>query len=147
MSAALDVNILLHASHSADVLHERAATFLRQRLVLPDLTYVFWPTIMGYLRIVTHRGILAAPLSLESAVGNIDRLLARGNIRTGGEGDRFWPMLLDTIGGAGVHGNLVPDAHLVALMREHGVGTLYSRDRGIRRFDGIRVVDPLDDTD
>ena len=34
-------------------------------------------------------------------------------------------------------------AHVAALMLQHGVGTIYSRDRGFRRFDGIRVVDPF----
>ena len=28
-------------------------------------------------------------------------------------------------------------------MREHGVATIYTRDRGFRRFDGITVRDPL----
>ena len=35
-----------------------------------------------------------------------------------------------------------PDAHLVALMRQHGVSTIYTRDRGFRRFDGLTVLDP-----
>ena len=36
-------------------------------------------------------------------------------------------------------GRLVPDAHLATLMRQHDVGVIYTRDRGFRRFDGIRV--------
>lgn len=40
-------------------------------------------------------------------------------------------------------GNAVPDAHLAALMRQHGVATIYTRDRDFRRFEGIRVEDPL----
>jgi hypothetical protein len=28
-------------------------------------------------------------------------------------------------------------------MRQHGVGTIYTRDRDFRRFDGIRVEDPF----
>lgn len=46
---------------------------------------------------------------------------------------------------AGDHtrGNLVPDAHLVALMRQHGVRTIYTRDRDFRRFDEISAVDPF----
>lgn len=28
-------------------------------------------------------------------------------------------------------------------MRQHGVRTIYTRDRGFRRFDAIEVIDPL----
>lgn len=37
----------------------------------------------------------------------------------------------------------MPDIHLVALMRQHGVRVLHSRDRSFRRFDGIEVQDPF----
>jgi predicted nucleic acid-binding protein len=47
-------------------------------------------------------------------------------------------------GPATVRGNLVPDAHLVALMRQNDVSTIYSHDRDFRRFDGLEVIDPLD---
>ncbi len=39
----------------------------------------------------------------------------------------------------------MPDAHVVALMHQHGVGTFYSRDRDFRKFDGITAVDPFDE--
>jgi len=40
-------------------------------------------------------------------------------------------------------GNLVPDAHLVALMLENGVRTIMTRDRDYRKFRGITVRDPF----
>ena len=40
-------------------------------------------------------------------------------------------------------GDLVPDAHLAALARAHGVGTIYTHDRDFRRFPFLRVVDPV----
>jgi uncharacterized protein len=36
----------------------------------------------------------------------------------------------------------VPDAHLVALMLENGVRTIWTRDRDYRKFTSIRVRDP-----
>lgn len=44
---------------------------------------------------------------------------------------------------AGARGNLVPDAHLVALMHQYGVRTIISHDRDFKKFDGIRVEDPF----
>ncbi|SHG14400.1 hypothetical protein SAMN05443575_1498 [Jatrophihabitans endophyticus] len=35
--------------------------------------------------------------------------------------------------------DLVPDAHLVALMRRHDVTVMWSHDRDLRRFAGSRV--------
>jgi toxin-antitoxin system PIN domain toxin len=97
---------------------------------------------MGYLRIVTHSGILPRPLSPALAMRNIDQLLARPNVRISGEADGFWTLYRGT---AGEHarGKDVPDAHLAALMRQHDVRRLYTRDRGFRRFEGIEVVDPF----
>jgi len=40
-------------------------------------------------------------------------------------------------------GNLVPDAHLVALMHQHGISTVWSHDRDLRKFGGITVRDPF----
>ena len=44
-----------------------------------------------------------------------------------------------------MRGNLVPDAHLAALLREHGVRTLYTHHRDFRRFDFRDVRDPFAD--
>ena len=40
--------------------------------------------------------------------------------------------------------NDVPDGHLATLMRQHGVATIYTRDRDFRRFDGIAAEDPFE---
>lgn len=42
-----------------------------------------------------------------------------------------------------VSGNLVHDLHTVALMREHEITTIYTRDTGFKLFTGIQAVDPL----
>jgi predicted nucleic acid-binding protein len=63
-------------------------------------------------------------------------------VRAPGEAEAFWQVFQLTAGGR-TRGNAIPDAHLAALMRQHGVATIYSRDRDLRRFDGIRVIDPF----
>jgi predicted nucleic acid-binding protein len=42
-----------------------------------------------------------------------------------------------------VSGNLVPDAHLAALMRQHGVARIWTHDRDFMKFDRIEVRDPF----
>jgi uncharacterized protein len=40
-----------------------------------------------------------------------------------------------------VRGNLVPDAHVAAILLQHGVRTLYSNDRDFRKFRSLEVQD------
>jgi toxin-antitoxin system PIN domain toxin len=142
MSATIDANILIYASDSRAPSHNRAEALIRRLATGPEILYLFWPVLMGYLRIVTHPGILTRPLSPAIALQNIESLLDRPHVRAPGEIDGFWPIFLATAGGR-PRGNDVPDAHLAALMRQHGVRVIYTRDRDFRRFDGIDARDPF----
>jgi len=142
VSSTLDANVLVYASNRAAPLHDPAEELVRRLADGPDLVYLFWPTIMGYLRIVTHPAILPRPLSARDAMGNIAGLIDRPHVRSPGEGAGFWPIYRSAAGDH-ARGNDVPDAHLAALMRQHGVRLIYTRDRGFRRFDGIEARDPF----
>jgi toxin-antitoxin system PIN domain toxin len=143
VSAALDVNTLLYASDEQSVLHERARTFLADRAAARDVLCIAWPTVMGYLRIATHPGIFARPLTPAEAMRNVNALVALPHIRLLAEEEGFWDVYQDVVGGWPARGNQVPDAHLAALLRQHGVGTLYTSDADFRRFDFLRVVNPF----
>ena len=144
MSATLDANLLLFASDESSPFHERARGFLDDVAQGPSIVYVFWPVVMAYLRIATHASIFRSPLPPDRAMANVESLLGLRHVQSPGEQDRFWPVFRDTAEPASVRGNLVPDAHLVALMRQNDVSTIYSHDRDFRRFDGIEVIDPVD---
>jgi toxin-antitoxin system PIN domain toxin len=142
MSATLDVNILVYASNAADPAHDKARALVDRLAAGPEIVYLFWPTLLGYLRVVTHPGLLPRPLSSLDAQRNIEALIDRPHVRSPGETDGFWPIFRQSAG-AQARGNDVPDAHLAALMRQHGVRVIYTRDRGFRRFDGIEARDPF----
>jgi len=40
-------------------------------------------------------------------------------------------------------GNLVPDAHVATILREHGVRRIYTADTDFRKFDFLKVINPL----
>lgn len=143
MSSTIDVNLLLYASDGSSPFHPRAKDLITRLAQGPELLHLFWPVLMGYLRVATHSAIFHRPLSVEAATRNVEELLALPHARATGEREDFWRAYKVTTSGALVAGNLVPDAHLVALMRENGVGTLWSHDRDFRRFEGIRVRDPF----
>lgn len=142
MSTTVDANILVYASNAADPLHLQAEAVVRRLANGPEIVYLFWPTLLGYLRIVTHPGILPRPLSPRDAISNVESLLDRPHVRSPGETDGFWS-IFRTAAGDQLRGNEVPDAHLAALMRQNGVRLIYTRDRDFRRFDGIEARDPF----
>jgi len=59
-----------------------------------------------------------------------------------GEATGFWAIFRDTVGMDVIRGNLVTDAHIAALMRQHGVGSIWTADRDFRRFPDITAKDP-----
>lgn len=142
MSVTVDANILVYATNEAEPVHTEARALLERLAVGPDLVYLFWPTVLSYLRIVTHPAILPKPLNFREAASNMDGLLARPHVRSIGEAEGFWD-LFRTTSGDQARGNEVPDAHLATLMRQHGVRVIYTRDRGFRRFPDIDAVDPF----
>lgn len=143
MSFAIDANLLLYASDEASPFHERASRLLDEIAIGPELAYLFWPTAMAYLRIATHPAIFARPLSHADARSNLETLLALPHVQAVGETDAFWRRFTEVADDVRPTGNLVPDAHIVALMLEHGVRTIWTRDRDYRAFSGIRVKDPF----
>jgi uncharacterized protein len=63
VSYSIDVNLLLYASDQASPRHAAALQQPERRALDPDLLYVAWPPVMGYLRITTHPRIFSQPLS------------------------------------------------------------------------------------
>jgi hypothetical protein len=140
VSFAIDVNVLLYASDRGSPFSARAVDFLAQCAARPDLCYLAWPTIMSYLRIATHAGIFASPLSPDEATRNVQQLLDLPHVRTLGEDEGFWDVYRGVATAFPIRGNAVPDAHLAALLRQHGVGTLYTNDADFKRFSFLRLI-------
>ncbi|GAA5101077.1 TA system VapC family ribonuclease toxin [Nocardia iowensis] len=140
MSRTVDTSILIYASDAGSPVHQQAAALVRELLRGPELTTLFWPVLQSYLRIVTHPSICLSPLPVAVAQQAVDAVLASPSIRVVGEGENFW-RCYNQVGGG--RGNEVPDAVIVALMLEHGVSTIYTRDRDFRKYSAISVRDPF----
>lgn len=143
MSFSIDVNILLYASDNTSPYFHKAGSFIDSCIKGDSVFYLAWPTLMSYLRIATHPSIFDYPLSPQEAMENIDMLMTLPHVRFLSEEEGFWQVYRDTTGEIPTRGNLVPDAHLAALLRYHGVKTLYSHDRDFLRFAFLNVRDPL----
>lgn len=143
MSYSLDVNILLYATNAEGEEHLRARDFLQVCASGGELLCLAWITVMSYLRMSTHPRLFAAPLSSAEAERNINALISRPHVRMLAEEDGFWELYRGLTGALPVRGNLVPDAHLATILRQHGVVKLYTRDRDFRKFDFLDVRDPI----
>jgi predicted nucleic acid-binding protein len=42
-----------------------------------------------------------------------------------------------------LRGNILHDVHTAALMKEHGLTTIYTRDTDFHRFPFLQVLDPV----
>jgi toxin-antitoxin system PIN domain toxin len=144
VSYALDANILLYASDDTSSYHRRSLEVVTRAAQGPEIVYLFWPSIMAYLRIATHPAVFRRPLSLDVALANVTALLNLPHVQAPGEHEHFWRRFGEVAADAAPTGNLVPEAHLVSLMLENGVRTIWTHDRDYRRFRGIEVIDPFE---
>ncbi|HZP88466.1 MAG TPA: TA system VapC family ribonuclease toxin [Burkholderiales bacterium] len=143
MSFGIDVNILLYASDASSPLHEKAANFLSRCVRGREVFCLAWLTLMSYVRMATHPAIFDRPLSHEDAARNVEALVSAAFCRVISEEDGFWDIYREVTKDVPTKGNLVPDAHLAALLNQHGVVRLYTHDRDFRKFAFLEVVDPL----
>lgn len=143
MSYSLDANILIYASDQDSPYYEKATRFLTDCMNNTEPLYICWPTLFAYLRISTHPGIFAAPLTPKAALENVETLRVLPHVRFIGEGEQFWEHYRETCQGLNVRGNLVPDAQVAALLRERGVRRLFSRDRDFLKFPYVELTDPF----
>jgi uncharacterized protein len=133
---------LLYASDRASPRQEAALRFLEERASDPDVFCLAWATLMAYERISTHPSIFTEPLAPAEALDNVEALISLPRVRAIGEGDGF-PAYRQATEGVVVRGNLVPDAHLATLFRQHGVRRLYTNDADFRKFPFMEVRDPF----
>jgi uncharacterized protein len=143
MSAGIDVNVLLYASDNTSAHFPRARAFLDQRAASSELLFIWWGTLMSYLRIATHPSIFAQPLGAPEAEANVQSLIGLPQTRVLHEEDGFWDIYREVTRPAPARGNMVPDAHLASVLRQHGVRVLYTNDADFRKFTFLETRNPF----
>ncbi len=140
---ALDTNILVYARRAELPMH-KAALKLLEKLAVGDQPWALaWPCVYEYLRVVTHPRVFDPPTNLDTAVEDLDELMESPSLTMLGEGPLHSVALRQAVLGARAVGNLVHDAHIAALLLEHGVREVWTEDRDFARFPGLRVRHPL----
>jgi hypothetical protein len=140
---ALDTNILIHARRSEMPHHRRAKALLRGLAEGSRPWALPWPCLYEFLRIVTHARVFEPPTELEAALADIESLLASPSLVMLGEGPGHPAHMVRALRQGDAVGNLAYDAHIAALLIEHGVEELLTLDRDFARFADLQSRDPF----
>lgn len=144
MPGVIDTNLRLYAANG-DALESKPARELLLGVGLGrDAWYLTEGIVYEFLRAATHPKVFSAPLTAEEALSFVDALIRRDNVHVLTAGPAHWSILTGVLAELGhPSGNLMFDIRTVVLMREHGVGRIYSTDTDFLQFDGIEVVNPI----
>jgi toxin-antitoxin system PIN domain toxin len=137
-----DINLLVFAHNEAAPLHDRARAWWKERMSGPAPVAIPWAVTLGFVRLVTHPSVLAAPLTPEQALDCVDDWFGQDHVIVLEPGPRHLRITRDLFRATGVGGSLTTDTHLAALAIEHGA-ELHSNDRDFERFAGLRLRNPL----
>jgi toxin-antitoxin system PIN domain toxin len=137
-----DVNVLLGAHRADDPNHVPLRQWLEDRLTDIERLGVSELVLSAVVRIATNRKAYIDPATPEEALRFCEAVRTAGSATIVSPGERHWEIFADLVRATHATANLVPDAYLAALAIENGA-TFVSRDRGFRRFPGLRLLDPL----
>ncbi len=138
----IDANILIYAHVSSFAQHRVAREWLDRQLNGPAPVGLPWASILAFLRLVTNSRVFEYPESIADAWGQAQAWLGCQTVWTPEPTARHAEVLGELLALPGMHGNLVPDAHLAALAIEHGL-TLCSTDGDFARFRALRWLNPI----
>jgi toxin-antitoxin system PIN domain toxin len=137
-----DANLLIYAVNVSAPQHAVARLWLDQQLNGSARVGLPWASLSAFLRLVTNHRIFPRPLTMADAWGRAEAWLGSGPAWIPAPTQRHGEILARLLSAPGVHGNLVPDAHLAALAIEHGV-ELNSTDGDFAQFAGLKWRNPL----
>jgi len=137
----LDVNVVL-AAHRADHPHHGSVRPWFDDLVSSGHDFAVPSTVWAsFLRLATNRRIFEIPSPLAAVSAFVEATVAQsGHVRIE-PGPRHLTLLSTVCSEADAVGDLVPDAVIATIAREHGA-TVVTSDRDFARFDGLATIRP-----
>lgn len=137
-----DLNLVVYAYNRDAPHHAAARSWWEERLNDTQPVAVPWIVVLGFVRLMTHRAVLIAPLSPGDAIAIVREWFAQPNVERLDPGPQHIDVLDQLLAAVGTAGNLTTDAHLAALAIEYQC-ELHSNDNDFARFPGLRWRNPL----
>jgi len=143
----VDTNVLVYAANRKSPYHRSCLQLLEAWRQQAGAWHLTWGICYEFLRVATHPRTLQSPWTVTEAWAFLEAILAAPSLS----------MLVPTERHAGVLGeltsrlphlcgNILHDVHTAALMREHGIRTIYTRDSDFHRFPFLEPIDPVTST-
>lgn len=139
----VDSNILVYAHRDETPQHRKALQVLRELATGSEPWVLPWPCIYEFLRVVTHPRVFHPPTPLDEAWRAVESLLDSPSRVRLAEGERHREILAELLRTSAPEGNLLHDAHIAALLIEHGAYEIITADEAFRRFRRLKVVNPF----
>ena len=140
---ALDTNVLVYARREETRYHDEAKRLVSSLAEGDEPWAIAWPCVYEFVRVVTHPRVFSPPTPVTTVLDDLQSLLKSPSLTVLGEGPAHLLQMDRTIRNSRATGNLVHDAHIAALLIEHGVAEVLTADRDFTRFHGLRVRDPF----
>ena len=140
---AVDTTILIYARRGESPHHSQAVNLLQSLATGSEPWVLPWPCVYEFLRVVTHPRVFRPPTPLGEAWKAVGLLLDSPSIVPIAEGDRHRQIIADLLGRTPVTGNALHDAHIAALLIEHGIQEILTADEDFRRFVTLKVTNPF----
>lgn len=139
-----DTNVLVYAANSDAPEHQPCRALVEEWRERREPWHLTWGIVYEFLGVTTHPDVLPAPLSSAESWSFLEGVLAAPALHVLTETNRHRGVLSEIIAEMpSLQGNMFPDAHIAALMREHGIRRIFTRDTDFHRFSFLEVIDPL----
>ncbi len=140
---AIDTNVLIYSEITSSAHHRKARDLLTRLAEGATPWAIPWPCLYEFLRVVTHPRVFHPPVAIDIALEDLGRLLASPSLVLLAETQHHLRVLEAVVSQSAAAGNLIHDAHIVALCLEHGISELVTGDRDFTRFTGLHIVNPF----
>ena len=136
-----DINLVVYAYNEDAPFHAAAKSWWEESLSETEPVGLAWVVVLGFIRLMSNRRILAKPMKATDAIEQCKLWLLQPNVRLALPGSSHMDILGNLLAGP-IGPNLVTDAHLAALAIEHQA-ELHSNDSDFARFSGLTWRNPI----
>ena len=139
----VDTNIFVYAADGDSPFHLCCRGKIEEWRRLPTPWYSTWGVMYEFLRVITHPRIFHKPWTAPKAWDFVEAILAAPTFGLLVPSERHAEVAAGVVRkSTNLHGNLIYDAQIAILMREHGIKRIYTRDTDFHRFSFLEPIDP-----